>query len=249
MGTLSSTTNFIDVYQNPRLGRLDPSTPEDGIRDATLIRKYIHVQKQVQASVPGQPVPAIGREVLLKIWEAPRIAFNEDALSRFSKRPDLRKKLLWIPWSIEAFRQWQANKSAVGLVLEHVTPIEWMWQRLGDLDKEFLDPTSDIHPDREWDPDRPSPTWEDWAAGHLQDWWTVAVVTRAQEKAIDSYASRTTPYQRNPAERYHVPNPFERYLIAQAAMDVARKGGKTEPPFSTARFVLPGHATDVVRPS
>lgn len=122
-----------------------------------------------------------------------------------------------------------------------------MWQRLGDLDEEFLDPNSDIHPDREWG--HPSPIWEDWAAGHLQDWWTVAVVTRAQSTAIDSYASRTKPYQRDPSERYHVPNPFERYLIAQAAMDAARKVGEPEPPFSTARFVLPGHATDVIRTS
>jgi len=247
MGIFDSTPDFIDVYQHPKLGRLDPSTPADGIRDAALIRKYIRLQKQVQASAPARPIPAIGREVLLKIWEAPRIAFNEEALSSFSKRPDLRNKLLWIPWSIEALLQWQENKSAVDLVLEHVTPIEWMWQMLGDLDEEFLDPNSDIHPDPDWP--RPSPIWENWAAGLLQDWWTVAVVTRAQEKNIDKYGGRTKPYQRNPSEPYHVPNPFERYLIAQAAMDAARKNGDSKPPFSTARFVLPGHATDVIRTS
>lgn len=247
MGLFDSTPDCIDVYQHPTYGRLDPSTPEDGIRDATLIRGYIRLQKQGQASAPARPVPAIAREVLLKIWEAPRTAFNEEALRSFSKRPDLRNKLLWIPWSIEAALHWQTSKSAEGLVLEHVTPIEWMWQRLRDLDEEFLDPNSDIHPDPGWG--HPSPIWEDWAAGHLQDWWTVAVVTRDQATAIDSYASRTKPYQQDPAERYHVPNPFGRYRMAQAAMDAARKVGKSEPSFSTARFVLPGHATDVIRPS
>lgn len=236
MGLFGSTPVYHDVYKNPRLGRLDPTSIEDGLRDAALIRKYIRLQKQTKASAPGRPAPAIAREVLLKVWEAPRTAFHDEALKSFAVKPAFRKKLLWIPWSIEAAERWDETRTVAGLVLEHVTPIDWMWRHLTDWDDDFEDPTSDVHPSPGWG--QPSPVWEDWAAGYLNDVWTVAVVTQKQATAIDLHGSRTTGCNSNP---------FTRYRMAEQAMNEARAKGEPVPPFSTAKFVLPGHANDFAR--
>lgn len=234
MGTFSSQSVYHNVYETPIIGRLDRTSEDRAFSDATLIRKYIRVEKNVKASAPDCPIPSISREVLLKIWESPRIKFHHEARKSFTK--EFRNKLLWIPWSIEAAERWNQTHSINGLVLEHVTPIDAMWRKLTKLDDEFEDPNSDLYSDPERE-DQPHHIWEDHAVNYLIKFWSVAVLTVEQSRAIDSYKGlRAKGFE---------PNPFERYLRAEELMDKDRAEGKARPSFSTAKFIISGHKNDM----
>ena len=187
MGLFSSKRDYLNVFKHPWTGRLDRLSNGDGERDAALIREYIRIEKQTKASAPRRPTPAIAREVLLKVWEAPRIGFHSQELGRSAARLDLRSKLLLIPWSEEAAKRFNKTRSAKGLVLEHVTPIDWMWRSLTKLDDDFQNPNSYVHPTPGWGQEPPK--WSDWAAGYLHDHWMVTALTQEQATAIDSYGS------------------------------------------------------------
>lgn len=238
MGNPEAEPVFQNVYENPRIARLDPTSEEDAWKDAALIRTYIRAEKEV-AAVSGRTPPSIARAVLTAIWETPRIGFHREARKSFSADSEFRNKLLWAPWSIEAADRWNESHSVEGLVLEHVTPIDWMWRQLTKLDDEFEDPTSDFHPDPEWGGD--PHIWEHHAAAYLNQYWMVAILTAGQASAIDKCKGLKA--------KGFEPNPFMRYLLAEEAMDQARAAGKATPPpsFSTAKFIISGHADDLVR--
>lgn len=227
-------SDYRNVYKTPIIGRLDCTSSAESLSDAALIHTYIRAEKAV-AAVSGRTPPSIARAVLTSVWETPRIGFHREAQKSFSAEAEFRNKLLWAPWSIEAAEHWNKTRKVKGLVLEHVTPIDWMWRKLKELDDKFEDPTSDLHPDSKWG--GTSQTWEDHAAAYLIRHWTVAIVTEEQAGAIDAYGGRTVGFE---------PNPFERYLRAEEKMDRVRKSGiANPPPFSTAKFIISGHANDM----
>lgn len=245
MGISGSQDRYINVYKMPIYGRLDPEDEATDYRDAALIRTYIRAEKEVAAS--GRTPPSIARAVLTSIWETPRIRFHREARKSFTKEADFRNKLLWAPWSIEAANRWNETKSVTDLVLEHVTPIDWMWRTLTKLDDDFDDPTSGFHPDPEWGHPDPTPglghpsrhEWENHAASYLNNFWAVATLTKEQASAIDKYKGfRKTGFERNP---------FRRYFEAEQLMDQDRVDDETVPSFSTAEFVLPGHASNATQ--
>jgi hypothetical protein len=215
---------FIDVAAQPIFGRIGTDASSEKMKsDAALIRTYIRAEKEVAASALGPKSPSIARAVLTCIWEAPRIGFHADALleAGFPKGP-FSNKLLLIPWSIEAFNHWKANLSVSGLTLEHVTPIDWMWQELKKLDTD-PDDGSLVEQDQ----------WELAAANYLFHHYMLAVVTDEQAGAIDRSGYKKTG----------VPlNPFLRYALAETWMNENRgiPDIKPVPTFSTKRFVLPG---------
>lgn len=179
--------------------------------------------------------------MLTSIWEAPRIGFHREAQKSFPASAVFRNKLLWTPWSEEAKDRWNKTRKVEGLVLEHVTPIDWMWRKLVKLHDDFEDPTSAFHPDPEWG-GGVSHVWEDHAAAYLIEYWMVAVLTEEQSAAVDLYATRTQGFE---------PNPFLRYKMAEQKMNRVRASIKAKPPtskaksptpFSTARFLIAGHA-------
>lgn len=215
---------YVNVYEFPMCGRLDCTSEEESLADAALIRTYIRAEKQFAAS--GRTPPSIAREVLTSVWEAPRSRFHREAQKRFTAK--FRNKLLWVPWSVEAADLWNQTHSVDGLILEHVTPIVALWRKLRELDDEFEDPSSNFHADPEWGGSQH--TWEGHAVSYLNNFWTVATLTREQASAIDSYAGlRTQGFE---------PNPFERYFQAEKLMNQDRQRGKVLPSFSTSRFIL-----------
>lgn len=236
MGISINHSDYQNVYDTPIIGRLDRTSEAEAFRDAALIRNYIRTEKQVRASAPDRPIPSIAREVLLKIWEAPRIGYHREARKSFTK--EFRNKLLWTPWSIEAAERWNQTHSVNGLVLEHVTPIDAMWRKLTRLDDEFENPNSDFYHDPK-EGGQAHHVWEQHAANYLIEFWTVAILTEEQSSAIDSYKGLKT--------KGYEPNPFERYLRAEKLMNKDRENGKARPSFSTSTFIIAGHAKDMVR--
>lgn len=230
---------YQNVYETPRIGRLDPTSEEKAWKDAALIRTYIRAEKEVAAASDRTP-PSIARAVLTSIWETPRIRFHREARKSFTAEAEFRNKLLWAPWSIEAAQRWNQTHSVEGLVFEHVTPIDWMWRYLTKLDDAFDDPTSAFHPDPEWEGAShvAAHVWEHHAAAYLDKHWAIATLTAEQAAAIDSYGLKSKGFE---------PNPFERYLIAEKRMDRDRAMGEAVPDFSTARFIISGHANDMAR--
>jgi hypothetical protein len=238
MGNFTVEPGFHNVYATPRIGRLDRTSEAEAWHDVALIRTYIRAEKEV-AAASGRTPPSIARAVLTSIWETPRIGFHREVQKSFPAEAGFRNKLLWTPWSIEAADRWNETHSVKGLILEHVTPIDWMWRQLTKLHDEFEDPTSDFHPDPEWG--GASHIWEHHAAEYLINHWMVAVLTEEQSTAIDSYPGfKKTGFE---------PNPFERYWEAEKAMNRDRANAKAEqpPPFSTAKFIISGHEDHIGR--
>mgnify|MGYP003111545180 CR=1 FL=1 len=213
-----------NVFENPRIARLDPTDHTEACRDTALIRTYIRAAKEVAAASRRTP-PSIGRTVLTSIWETPRIRFHLEAKKSFSKKAMFRTKLLWVPWSIEAQNRWNDTHDTKDLRVEHVTPIDWMWRNLIKLHDEFEDPTSAYHPNFEW---------ENEAALYLNKVWMVTVLTKEQAAAIDAIKGlRSKGFD---------PNPFERYRLAENEMNRVRDSGTANPPppFSVANFIIAG---------
>jgi hypothetical protein len=211
---------YINVYETPYYGRLDEASNEKMKSDVAIIRTYIRAEKKAAMSAPNRRPPPIARKVLTSIWEKPRIDFHRAEKKKFRKL-DLRNKLLLIPWSIEAFEYAKTYYSVRGLILEHVTPIDWMWRKLKELD---VDPdNSDVLKDDEM--------WELNATTYLFNHYMVAVLTGEQSTAIDAVRDlKRTGYE---------PNPFIRYRYAEKQIDIARAKGRVKPSFSVAKFVLP----------
>lgn len=156
-------------------------------------------------------------------WEAPRIGFHAVALLEAGiPKGHFSKKLLLIPWSIEAFNHWKTNLSASGLTLEHVTPLDWVWKELINLD-------TDPHDGSQIEQGQ----WELDAANYLFHHYMLAVVTDEQAGAIDRSGYKKIGILRNP---------FLRYALAETWMNENRgiSDIKPVPTFSTKRFVLPG---------
>ncbi len=221
MGNSHNQGKCFNVYETPITGRLDETTNEQMKSDVAVIRTYIRAEKLAAAAAPERKPPSIARTVLTSIWETPRIDFHRAEKTAFRKIK-FRSKLLLIPWSAEAFEHAKSTNSVTGLVLEHVTPIDAMWQELKELD---LDPD-------EADGLADDELWGMSATGYLFNHYMVAVLTKEQATAIDFI-----PTVRNTA---FGTNPFLRYLYAQGKMDKARTPDNPLPAFSVDRFVLPG---------
>jgi hypothetical protein len=223
MGIKNDRDTFFDVCETPLIGRLDETVHADMMSDAALIRRYIRIEKEAaDASAPGRKLPSIARTVLTSVWESPRIGFHRSALdSTDFNLKDFGRKLLLIPWSVEAFERWNSTHSAAGLVLEHVTPIDWMWQKLKELD---IDPDEPCGLTKEED-------WQLHAASFLVRHYMLAVLTREQASKIDAEGLKKTGVEHNP---------FLRYRQAEYKMDAKRAQGSEIPAFSTKRFIVPG---------
>lgn len=219
---------YYDVSDTPIIGRLDETTLAEMRSDVAIIRNYIRAEKATTTSAPGRTLPPIAREVLTSVWESPRTGFHRDARTCF-RRINFRNKLLLIPWSAEAFEHAKSTNSFTGLVLEHVTPIDAMWQKLKELDADSEESDRVLADDM----------WETSAASYLVNHYMLAVLTKEQATAIDAIPTlRSTGFE---------PNPFLRYHHAESEMEKNRTRGHSSPDFSVKRFVIPGPPIDTLR--
>lgn len=216
MNDASHLEGNFNVATYPHAGRLDEIGQAETNRDLRIIKQYIEAEEYTKTQRPDKSVPSIARNVLVSVWERPRVGFHREEFVGHSGLA-FGSKLLLIPWSAEALERMKLNKSVADLVLEHVTPVEALWSKLRELHKE-------------------SDTYEDWvrsAQWYLNEHYTLAVITKEQAKAIDAAGFKTRGFPNNP---------FARYVAASAKISQNAAPGKATVQFDVERFCHPGFA-------
>lgn len=185
MSDSSPSDHVINVLTFPHAGQLDPAGREATHHDLQVIREYISAENHARVILGERKAPSIERAVLTTVWEKPRTAFHSKQKKLIGDF-EFGSKLLLIPWSMEAYSSLHEKNSVKGLLLEHVTPLSFMWKELVKIDSE-------------------SPTEDDWfveAEGYLNNHYRLAVLTTAQAAAIDRAGHRQKGTPGNPFFRY-----------------------------------------------
>lgn len=203
---------FFDVTQTWGAGRLDPLGPDEDAADLSAILSWIRATRIAVELDPARKPPNIARAVLTTYWQEPRSKFHEDNLNGHRK-DELGNKLTLVPWSVEAFDQYRQSGSRAGLITEHVTPIQAMWEKLGSL----LDSAED---DEQWMGE---------ARIYLQVNFVIAIITQQQAGAIDTLMKTGATEGA----------PFERYRRAAEHIRQLRDAGTTDVMLDITQFVHP----------
>lgn len=206
--------HYFNVLHQFRAGQLDPVNTNE--RDLRIIRAYLRTEAEVTKRLGSAgKAPSIARAVLGKVWQEPRVGFHGRNLAGRNKS-DFGTKLLLVPWSEEAFKEFKRQGSVKGLRFEHVTPVDALWKQLHKIHNES----------------KTEEEWIDVAGQYLQTHFVVAVLTKKQAFAIDRVGLKQTGFYGMPFQRY-----------AEAAQKLKDEAAKTvEPPvvLNLDRFVHPG---------
>lgn len=212
----SMSVHLVNVVADRNAGLLDEIPQDETDQDLAAILGYIRAEQRALARNPGRGRPSIARSVLTTIWQKPRTEFHrEEVAGRIGS--SFGSKLLLIPWSIEAFAKFNSQNDSTNLVLEHVTPIDALWNQLVELEKESED----------------DKTWAREAQAYLRTNYALAVVTRAQASAIDKVGLRKTGFKGRP---------FLRYQEAACLICKGATEGGPHVSLDVAKFVYPGLA-------
>lgn len=200
--------------------QLDPLGAAEDLRDLETIWVYLEAQERsIELRGPGG-APSVGRAVLEKVWQAPRLGFHRDE-KKAGAQVNLGSKVLAVPWSKEALERYQLQGSVTGLILEHVFPIKALWAHLRNLKAEDGGSTFD--------------EWADEASEFLRRHFTLAVITREQDKAIEKVGLKETGFQKLP---------FQRYYEATVQINALRWVEPVVPAFSWENFDPVGNVVD-----
>lgn len=194
-------------------GQLDPLGPEETDADLSAILHWLRASKAAAAVAPARGVPGIARLVLERYWQLPRSEFHYQNLGG-RRKGVTGNKLILIPWSEEAFKVYRKSRSVSDLRTEHVTPIDAIWKKLMQLLQEVGDDDCE---------------WKARAGDYLQQNFTLAVITREQALAIDTF-TRTGAFEGEP---------FRRYELAAKQIRVKRRAGSTKVRLNVKKFVHP----------
>lgn len=198
---------YVDLNKSLPYGLLDDlNDPIRDYIDLGMIRQYVRLDIKADGLMDDfyrRSKPQMARTVLTSFWQEPRIGFHTAELDKLPDKIEMGSKLLLIPWSEKAYRTFKDTGRCKGLRLEHVVPIQQLWMKLIDIEK-----------------DETTETFEDWkreAGTYLKYNYRLAVVTEDEAKGIDRYAER----DKNP---FAPKCPFQRY---QQAINKARNAKPT----------------------